>query len=391
MLTNNSSHAEGENTIASGWQGHAEGYTTTASGNWSHSEGYFTTASGNSSHAEGQQNSATGYYGAHAEGYLNIASGDASHAEGNTTISSGTNSHSEGSSTSASGNNSHAEGTGTRALGYASHAEGGTTSALWDYSHSEGEECYSNCYGAHSEGQFVYSGLTGIALTSYSYTGAGPAILTGVGLPVVLASAINFRAWLYFSTSSPFSVGSGRAPIYGTYEYDGSPNVATFTASGLPIGGPSTGVTLYYGYTDTQLVSPNGTNTHAEGYGTIAVGNTAHSEGYGTWAIGDDSHAQGYYCVSYGGNSFTSGVFCNASGLVSVCVGDTAFDNGNDRCFVWSGKSGGPTHPPSGPSQFSVSGNSFNIEMPAVTSPGSTLSYIPCIFNGVAGGIPFYN
>ena len=40
------SHAEGNNTTASGSNSHAEGYNTTASGTNSHAEGYNTTASG---------------------------------------------------------------------------------------------------------------------------------------------------------------------------------------------------------------------------------------------------------------------------------------------------------------------------------------------------------
>ena len=42
------SHAEGQDTIASGDASHAEGRDTTASGHYSHAEGYFTTASASS-------------------------------------------------------------------------------------------------------------------------------------------------------------------------------------------------------------------------------------------------------------------------------------------------------------------------------------------------------
>jgi len=46
------SHAEGQDTTASGTNSHAEN-TSTASGDWSHSEGYATVASGDYSHAAG--------------------------------------------------------------------------------------------------------------------------------------------------------------------------------------------------------------------------------------------------------------------------------------------------------------------------------------------------
>ena len=50
------SHAEGNNTTASGYISHAEGNNTTASGYGSHAEGYMTVASGNHSHVQGKRN-----------------------------------------------------------------------------------------------------------------------------------------------------------------------------------------------------------------------------------------------------------------------------------------------------------------------------------------------
>ena len=50
------SHAEGNQTTASGQYSHAEGNYTKASGNGSHAEGYLTTASGDFSHAQGKCN-----------------------------------------------------------------------------------------------------------------------------------------------------------------------------------------------------------------------------------------------------------------------------------------------------------------------------------------------
>lgn len=117
------SHAEGNNTTASGPYSHAEGHITTASGSGSHAEGYRTTASGVDSHAEGYSTTASGEY-SHAEGSYTIASGFDSHAEGYNTTASGSYSHVEGYNTTASGNYSHAEGKYTKASGTDSHVEG---------------------------------------------------------------------------------------------------------------------------------------------------------------------------------------------------------------------------------------------------------------------------
>ena len=91
----NNSHAEGNNTTASGACSHAEGINTTASDLFSHAEGNGTTASG---------------YESHAEGYYTTASGSRSHAEGSGTIASGDDSHAEGNNTTANSNYQHVQG-----------------------------------------------------------------------------------------------------------------------------------------------------------------------------------------------------------------------------------------------------------------------------------------
>ena len=103
------SHAEGQNTTASGGRSHAEGNSTTASGNYSHAEGDSTTASEDSSHAEGCASIASGDY-SHAEGAWAKAFGRVSHAEGWGTKASGSNSHAEGENTTASTADSHVQG-----------------------------------------------------------------------------------------------------------------------------------------------------------------------------------------------------------------------------------------------------------------------------------------
>ena len=103
------SHAEGDNTTASGKCSHAEGLGTTASGFDSHAEGDNTTASGNCSHAEGLGTTASNV-GSHTEGSYTTASGYCSHAEGMRTIALGYCSHAEGLYTIAESSNQHVQG-----------------------------------------------------------------------------------------------------------------------------------------------------------------------------------------------------------------------------------------------------------------------------------------
>ena len=119
----------------------------------SHAEGNNTTASGDSSHAEGSGTTASDYY-SHAEGDNTTASGNSSHAEGTNTTASGANSHAEGSSITASGYSSHAEGSGTTASGYSSHTEGTGTIASGDYSHAEGAGTIVSGNYSHAQGRY---------------------------------------------------------------------------------------------------------------------------------------------------------------------------------------------------------------------------------------------
>ena len=107
-------------------------------GDYSHAEGQDTIASGNASHAEGGNTTASGV-DSHAEGNRTKASAFASHAEGSSTTASGNNSHAEGQNTIASGSASHAEGDGTEASAWLSHAEGHGTTASGNYSHVQGK------------------------------------------------------------------------------------------------------------------------------------------------------------------------------------------------------------------------------------------------------------
>lgn len=116
------SHAEGEDTIASGYASHAEGcgYGKT------NGEIFDTTASGRGAHAEGCGTIANGNY-SHAEGYATQAKHACCHAEGDETIAEGNYGHAEGFMTKAYGG--HAEGQCTEAKAYGGHAGGAYTIA----------------------------------------------------------------------------------------------------------------------------------------------------------------------------------------------------------------------------------------------------------------------
>ena len=87
-----------------GSKSHAEGDNTTASGEASHAEGYYTTASGEDSHAEGGYTTASGKY-THAEGYHTTARTNSQHVQGkyNVEDTNGTYAHIVGGGTSNTG------------------------------------------------------------------------------------------------------------------------------------------------------------------------------------------------------------------------------------------------------------------------------------------------
>lgn len=123
--------------------------TSTASGELSHAEGENTIASGYASHAEG-----CGYGKASGEIFDTTASGRGSHAEGCGTVASGNYSHAEGYATQANGSYSHAEGYDTEAIGDYSHAEGAATTAEYG-GHAEGECAHAFGNGSHSGGCYT--------------------------------------------------------------------------------------------------------------------------------------------------------------------------------------------------------------------------------------------
>ena len=168
------SHVEGRQAVTNGYASHAEGAITETGGNYASATTNPKTAdsrtdAGDYAHAEGNATIAYGY-DSHAEGRKTFAKGSQSHAEGSNTNAIGIASHSEGSVTNALAVASHAEGRTTKvnSTAYASHTEGyatetggnyttnnkeaGTESGAGAYAHAEGNATIANCIAAHSEG-----------------------------------------------------------------------------------------------------------------------------------------------------------------------------------------------------------------------------------------------
>ena len=212
--TGDVAHAEGYNTIAAGNSSHTEGngsqtksekYVRPSSGGTggggtgggeepTQPDDDMSTFFGVGAHAEGAETIASGYV-AHAEGYKTYASGHMSHAEGSVTDALGDYSHVEGVGSKASGAISHAEGGGTKAEGKWSHAEGAGTLAKGDASHAEGTSCQALGNYSHA------GGMSSIAKGDIAFT-------HGLGT-IANAGQSVFGNYNVEDTDSIFIVGAG--------------------------------------------------------------------------------------------------------------------------------------------------------------------------------------
>ena len=216
-------HAEGAETIASGYVAHAEGYKSYASGHMSHAEGSVTDALGDYSHVEG--------VGSKAKGSI-------SHAEGLNTLSEGKSAHSEGDSTKATGEFSHVEGSNSISIGGSSHAEGLGTKSKGDFSHSEGYHTQANGNGSHSEGSLT------IATGAYAHAEGDNNEAVGVSAHV---EGGHNKALKDYS----------HAEGYLTQAQD-------------------------FAHSEGYQTKALGNSSHAEGYNTIASHSYSHTSGYFT-------------------------------------------------------------------------------------------------------------
>ena len=302
QLGNNSqyAHAEGTNTIASGDASHAEGQSTQATGYASHTEGQLTLAVGRFSHAEGANTQAT-VYASHAEGQSTIASGYASHAEGWRTISSNTGSHTEGWFTSASGAYSHAEGNGPVT---------GTTKAYFATGVLNGVITLSSSYG-NITGSFLplnylwidtnpYDGVTNSVIHQVVFsTYIAPNTKITVSDPTFNLTS-PFLSGLVINASTLPSTWAGDKRIAGDFAHaEGSGSIAI------------------------------GNSSHAEGFKSISFGGYSHAEGYETKTLRGHSHAEGRQSIAVGRYSHAEGISTQAQGTNSHAEGDSTKAVGN--------------------------------------------------------------
>ena len=341
-------HAEGYQTTAGGNSSHAEGYSTTASGFYAHAEGNQTTASGNASHAEGYNTTASGDY-AHAEGHSTTASGDYAHAEGYSTIASGRYAHAEGSQTNASGEYAHAEGVSTTAGNDYAHAEGYGTTANGGSSHAEGYSCYADGqFGDHAGG----NGSVAVSNDTVLW------IAKAEGTEITIDSSGKYQPASDVKTKlGEFEAGQELFLLNVYYANAGfhkkkvvSVNAANYKIvidSAVPtekvnfkllINPAAANTAAYYpNYAQgTKCISIGGYSSYAEGYQTVALGNSSHGEGFQTTASGNYTHAEGYstiasgdYAHAEGYSTIASGRYAHAEGSQTNASGEYAHAEGS--------------------------------------------------------------
>lgn len=227
-----------------------------------------------------------------AEGDSTEASGYASHAEGERTTASGGDSHAEGYDTVTRAWDSHTEGAYTIADAYCGHAEGYSTVAGGYESHAEGCGCYDSIY------------LTGDAgATTYTVT------------------------WF----EEPIAVGQ---LVWGN---DGPRTIIAFDSEAYTItldGTLDADNALNDEYCSLMYTGAFGDYSHAEGYSTIAAGESQHVQG--EWNIKDDEGTyahivgNGTDSGSYRSNAHTLDWSGNAWFAGDVYVGSTSGTNKDD-------------------------------------------------------------
>lgn len=321
------SHAEGIWTQANGTGSHAEGEHTQAGGSYSHAEGYYTSASGSYSHAEGYYAQAYGI-ASHAEARYTIAIGDHSHSEGVGTQANGDASHAEGDSTQANGEASHSEGLETVAIGYASHAEGDLAKSLDDYAHSEGFATTAAGNSSHAQGWLSTAG------TPYFNANVTAGVVTcSVDLPIDLygpKKVVLFEsAGIPMDPNFGYSQYTGKIYTFNTVDNTSSPTEIYIYLDDTTVSGfyylsyPFAPYTNYYEWQAAMTNSngTTGTDSHAEGEYTVAVGDGSHAEGRYTAATGLASHAEGSGSSAVGMNSHAEGFSTRAIGYASHAEG----------------------------------------------------------------------
>ena len=137
-----------------------------------------------------------------------------------------------------------------------------------------------------------------------------------------------------FVTGGTYSNPTGTATYTnnsgGTFDVVGFKTGDTYWVSG------SSGTNSIKANNGSALIS-NGDYSVAEGFNTIATGNTSHAEGSGTTAGGDYSHAEGLTTKAIGesshaegSNTIASGQSSHAEGSITKAIGDASHAEGSD-------------------------------------------------------------
>ena len=324
--TGDSSVALGENTTASGTFSTAIGVGSHATGQGSTALGSGNIASGNYSTVSGFENVASGTMSV-ALGDKNQSSGWGSAAFGQETTASGNYSFTAGINTTASLSGAVAMGTNSNASGAESVAIGLNTSASGDVSTAMGQSTIASANSSTAMGiETTASGNSSTAMGGYTLASAYYSLASGFE---TIASGENSTAMGYRSIASgknSFAIGYGTASegTIGTPYYR---NEALEERS-FVIGGRNKAT----GFKSFTL----GNDNLAQGVGSSSIGENNISTGDYSMALGLFSESVAYGSFSFGNNAYADGYNTTAIGSANT-VDDSAIAdqwNQNNRAFV---------------------------------------------------------
>ena len=316
ISSNIGTHTEGAFTLANTVCAHAEGMMTASIWTATHTEGAYTMASGRQAHAEGYGYVYSGRFtgeenttiysvsdlnldfihvgnivmtfpndkigiirsidrinntitlhqsfgkelnNAEVHIFTTYAYAERSHCEGSGTITLGSAAHAEGAGSIAKTYNSHAEGSEGAALGNVSHAEGTYTVAAGHYSHTENNHTFALGRNAHAEnnGESLSLKISGEEnATTYTYSGSGD---PDVGDYI--------RAYENYAKITSVDTTNKQFTVNNTL-------VHYFNQEGVWV------------------------------YKSGAFGDNSHVEGKGTTAMGETQHVQGKYNILDNNNTY---------------------------------------------------------------------------------------
>lgn len=345
----NSAVLSGSDAEAIGWYSFAHGGDTVmAVGNSSHAEGDYTLAKGIAAHAEGLGEDYEGTSSASI-----MATGNGSHAEGYSVD------FTDNSFIEARGIGSHAEGVAKLggqiiAGNSGSHAEGYSTDEAIIQTEGQGAHAGGYSFGTDSEikakgaGSFARGASVGGSLiASGSGTLAGGYADTSCS---ILASGVGSQAFGY--ARNQFGQGKIKALGAGAHAEGYALGDGTIQAIGNGAHAEGCVESLQDGITEAS-----GTGSHAEGVSTLAQNYAAHAEGYMTQATGRASHAEGNETKASGSNSHAEGESSTAKGRNSHVEGySTSAEGDNSHAEGISTKAAGSGSHAEGINRYGSSG-----------------------------------